>query len=105
MLAQRATSRMYTLEETRKQLQDRSLRASSAGRDWGGVAYDEYGAVRVDQYQQMPARDHHVVTIALGHSPYVYQERLGKISETPSRRGEAIVIPSGYETAWRGLLP
>jgi AraC family transcriptional regulator len=104
-MSTRGLADAFTLDETRKQFQDRPLRASSAGRGWMGVACDEYGAVRVDQYQRMPARDHNVVTIALGQSPYVFQERLGKTFETPSRRGEATLIPAGYETAWRGLLP
>lgn len=94
-----------TIEQTRLELSDRPLKATSAGRDWGGVALDEYGAKQLDECVLMPPRDHHVVTVALGRSDYVFQRRLGKELHSPCRPGESITIPAGHENAWRGLLP
>lgn len=94
-----------SLDETRLQLSDRPLKATSAGKDWGGVAVDEYGATQLDECVLMPPRDHHVVTMSLGYSHSVYQARLGKQVYEQSRPGETITIPAGYENSWRGLLP
>jgi hypothetical protein len=68
----RGLTTKLTLDATREQLRHRRLKASSAGRDWGGLAFDEFGAVQIDEHQWMPPRDHHVVTVALGaRSSYI----------------------------------
>jgi AraC family transcriptional regulator len=101
----RALTNVLTLDQVRLQLRDRPLKATSAGRDWGGVAVDEYGAKLIEERLLMPARDHHVVTVSLGHSDSVYQCRAGREFLARSRPGNAITIPAGHENAWRGLLP
>lgn len=94
-----------SLELARRQLADRPLRGTSAGRDLSGVTLDEFEAFLVDGTRWMPPRDHHVVTLSHGHSPFVHQERLGRTFESPSQPGEVIMIPAGYENLFRGLLP
>lgn len=93
------------VEMVRKQLQDRPLVGSSAGRHWDGISIDEYGAYRSDDKRLLSPRDHHVITISLGYSPYVFQERLGKTFESPCKRGETTMMPAGHEVRFRGLLP
>ncbi|MDG3439490.1 helix-turn-helix transcriptional regulator [Nitrospirillum amazonense] len=92
-------------EQARQQLSDRPLRATSAGRLWEGISLDEYADYYMDGSQFMPPRDHHIVTVSLGRSSDVLQERLGKTFESPSLFGEATMMPAGYETRFRGLLP
>ena len=65
-----------TLEEARQELAVRPLRATSADRSWGGVSLDQFESYEV-QDMIVPARDHHVVTLALGFSSRVLQARCG----------------------------
>lgn len=95
----------FNFEQVRQQLSDRPLRATSAGRLWEGISIDEYGDCHVDGEHFMEPRDHHVITIALAYSPDVLQERLGKVFQSVCMSGETTMMPAGYETRFRGLLP
>ncbi|TWB11284.1 AraC family transcriptional regulator [Nitrospirillum amazonense] len=104
-MSARQTPKAVNFEQARQQLSDRPLRATSAGRLWEGISLDEYADYYMDGSQFMPPRDHHIVTVSLGRSSEVLQERLGKTFESPSLFGEATLMPAGYETRFRGLLP
>lgn len=93
-----------TIEQARKELGTHHLRATSAGRGWSSIAVDEFGEHFADD-MLAPPRDHHVVTLAIQSSAYVYQNRMGKTFESPCQAGEITMLPAGHETRWRGLLP
>jgi AraC family transcriptional regulator len=104
-MSARQLANALSVDETRLQLRDRPLRATSANQNWGGVAVDEYGAKLIEERVTMPPRDHHVVTVSQGYSGCVYQSRLGKEHYLPSQPGNSITIPAGYENSWCGMLP
>jgi AraC family transcriptional regulator len=93
------------VESVRKQLCERTVIGTSAGRPWEGISVDEYASCRADDPHFLAPRDHHVVTISLGESPYVFQERLGQRFESPCHFGEITMMPAGYEMRFRGELP
>lgn len=90
--------------QARRQLTGRPLLAESDLRRWTGIAVEECAGYTVDDLVS-PARDHHVITLALEASPYVMQERCGKRFESPSRAGESIIMPAGYRVRFRGRFP
>lgn len=93
-----------TLEQARLELSSRPLRATSADRAWNGVALDQFDAYSV-QEMLVPARDHHVVTLAIGSSDGVLQGRCGQTFESDCWAGEVTMIPAGYRGRWNGMLP
>ncbi len=92
-----------SFERAREQLRIRPLRATSAGRSFEGIVLDEYDAAPADF--RMPPRDHHVLTVALGYSPRVFQARLGTCLDSDCLPGEATLMPAGCETQFRGFVP
>jgi len=104
-MTSRRFNRVMNFEMVREQLQDRPLIGSSVGRQWDGMSVDEYGAWRSDDKAFRAPRDHHVITISLGYSSYVYQERLGKTFESPCKSGEATMMPAENEVRFRGVVP
>ena len=93
-----------TLEEARQELAVRPLRATSADRSWGGVSLDQFESYDA-QDMVAPARDHHVVTLALGFSSRVLQARCGTRLESDCWAGEVTMIPAGFRGRWHGVLP
>jgi len=93
-----------TIEGVRAELRARPLRASSEDRRWHGVALDEYGGYSIEEMIADP-RDHPVVSMCMGGSPFVAQERAGQRHESAARAGEATIIPAGLATRWQGFLP
>jgi AraC family transcriptional regulator len=93
-----------SLQEVRRDLASRPLRATSGSRSWHGVALDEYGGYRADGIFA-PARDHHVLAIPLGSSTWVRQERGGQAVGGPMHPGEAVLMPAGMDSRWDGELP
>jgi AraC family transcriptional regulator len=92
------------LQETRRELSSRPLRATSGGRSWSGLSLDRFDAYTVRD-MIAPPRDHHVVTAAIGRSGRVLQHRHGKSLESVCLPGEITMIPAGYKGRWDGLLP
>jgi AraC family transcriptional regulator len=93
-----------SLEQVRRDLASRPLRASSGSRSWHGVALDEYGGYRADGLVA-PARDHHVLSIPLGPSTWVRQRRGGQSIGGPVHPGEAVLMPAGMDSRWDGVFP
>ena len=93
-----------SIEEARRELRDKPLRASSRQRDWSGVAVDRFGGYSVED-MLAPPRDHHALTVCLGDAPGITQERCGRVFQSPSRIGQASIIPGGLKSRWRGQIP
>lgn len=93
-----------TIAEARAQLEADPLRAVDVFRWWDDFAVDVSGDYFVEE-MVAPPRDHHVITLALGRSESVVQERCGMQFASPSIPGESLVIPAGFQTRWKGLLP
>ncbi len=93
-----------TLEQARLELSNRPLRASSASRSWNGISLDQFDSYHVED-MRVPARDHHVISLALGMSDAVLQGRCGTLHESDCQPGEVTMIPAGYRGRWDGLLP
>ena len=92
------------IEEVRAELSNKPLRASSRGRDWCGVAVDQFGSYLVED-MVAPPRNHHALTVCLGDSPSVVQMRCGSTFTSASRIGQASIIPGGFKSRWRGRIP
>lgn len=92
-----------SFEQARQQISMLPLKATSAGRSWEGIIMDQFDATYADL--QMPPRDHHLISIALGYSPRIYQARFGRHMESDCLPGEATLMPAWHETQFRGLIP
>lgn len=94
----------FTLEQARLELSGRPLRASSADRSWNGISLDQFDSYVVHD-MIVPARDHHVISLALGPSEAVLQARCGRSFESDCWPGEVTMVPAGFRGRWDGLFP
>ena len=95
---------LATVDDVRRELAEKPLLGTSRGREWSGIAVDEFGSYQADRMVVGP-RDHHILSINLEGTSFVRQERCGRIFESPGRTGEASLMPSGFQMRWDGLLP
>jgi AraC family transcriptional regulator len=97
-------SSLATVEDARRELSARPILATMRGRTWHGVGVDELSSYTPNNMAFGP-RDHHLLSINLGDTPYVRSERYGRVYEGAGLTGEAAIVPAGTDTRWDGTIP